>query len=197
MTLGPTFLETICAVDHTYPLLAYHQQRLAQTYRHFFGGTPPQLTDHLPEPAKSKHKVRVHYGADHLDVTSTPYTNRQIQQIKTITATPSLTYTYKYAHREDLESLFAQRGNADEILIIKNQLLTDSFYANIALWDGSHWYTPAHCLLNGVRRQALLEAGRIISCPLSVSDLTSFQKISFISGMLELDEVSAPVSAIS
>ena len=42
---------------------------------------------------------------------------------------------------------------------MKQGLLTDTSIANIALSDGTHWYTPAHPLLKGTKRAALLEEG--------------------------------------
>jgi hypothetical protein len=35
-----------------------------------------------------------------------------------------------------------QRGNADEIIIVRNGLLSDTSYSNIALFDGTMWVTP-------------------------------------------------------
>lgn len=52
----------------------------------------------------------------------------------------TIDYTYKSAGREPLNCLFALRGACDDILIVKQGLLTNTSIANIALSDGTHWY---------------------------------------------------------
>jgi 4-amino-4-deoxychorismate lyase len=68
----------------------------------------------------------------------------------------TINYTYKSTHREELNALYAQRGMADDILIVKDGYLTDTSIANIALYDGHTWFTPAHPLLQGTKRAELL-----------------------------------------
>ena len=72
-----------------------------------------------------------------------PYTVRHVHSLALIQA-DHIDYTYKSAGREPLNRLFALRGACDDILIVKQGLLTDTSIANIALSDGTHWYTPAH-----------------------------------------------------
>ena len=63
-------------------------------------------------------------------------------------------------HRQKkLNSLFQIRQDKDDILIVKNGLLTDTSIANIALYDGNDWYTPLHPLLKGTKRAELLDKG--------------------------------------
>ena len=45
----------------------------------------------------------------------------------------TIDYTYKSAHREELNALYAQKGMADDILIVRNGYLTDTSISNIAL----------------------------------------------------------------
>ena len=58
-----------------------------------------------------------------------------------------------------MNSLFQIRQDKDDILIVKNGLLTDTSIANIALYDGNDWYTPLHPLLKGTKRAELLDKG--------------------------------------
>ena len=55
--------------------------------------------------------------------------------------------------------MFLIRQDKDDILIVKNGLLTDTSIANIALYDGNDWYTPLHPLLKGTKRAELLDKG--------------------------------------
>ena len=79
---------------------------------------------------------------------------------------------------------------------MKNNLVTDSYYANLAFYDGSNWLTPKSYLLPGVKRQYLLEMGLISEIEISLVDIQSFQKISLINAMLNLGEIEIPVSSI-
>ena len=37
-----------------------------------------------------------------------------------------------------------QQGDCDEILIIRDNHLTDTSYTNVALYDGQQWFTPLY-----------------------------------------------------
>ncbi len=75
-------------------------------------------------------------------------------------------------------------ANADDVLIVKNGLLTDTSYANIAFFDGVQWLTPATPLLAGTRRQQLLEQGVITEATLHPSDLKQFKFAKLMNAML-------------
>lgn len=92
-----------------------------------------------------------------LKTSATPYAVRHVHSLALMQA-DTIDYTYKSAGREPLNCLFALRGACDDILIVKQGLLTDTSIANIALSDGTHWYTPAHPLLKGDQTGSL--AGR-------------------------------------
>ena len=54
-----------------------------------------------------------------------------------------------------------KKGDCDDILIIRNGLITDMSYANVAFFDGTQWLTPRIPLLAGTCRERLLETGPI------------------------------------
>ena len=85
---------------------------------------------------------------------------------------------------------------SEEIVIVQQNHLTDTSYTNIALFDGELWITPSTPLLNGTRRKQLLNAGKIIEREVLVTDLNSFQSISLINAMIDLEELVLPVSSI-
>jgi 4-amino-4-deoxychorismate lyase len=86
--------------------------------------------------------------------------------------------------------------SCDDILILQNGYLTDASYANLAFFDGKIWYTPRTPLLAGVRRQFLLDSGRIQTADIRKDDLPSFTSVSLINAMIDLDLVTVPVSRI-
>ncbi|MDE5635207.1 MAG: aminotransferase class IV [Muribaculaceae bacterium] len=64
-----------------------------------------------------------------------------------------------------------QRGDCDEILIIKDTLITDTSYSNIIFTGTDGIYTPRSPLLAGVMRQHLIDSGTLIEHDLTVSDI--------------------------
>ena len=178
------FIETI-RIDHGRVCnLSRHNRRLNDTRAHFWPeSTPLQLSDYLSSPGCGAGitgagivKARVVYG------------EKGIEDL--------IDYTYKSAGREPLNCLFALRGACDDILIVKQGLLTDTSIANIALSDGTHWYTPAHPLLKGTKRAALLEEGILQEKDIRPEDLPSFSTVRLFNAMIDWGELELPVRNI-
>ncbi|MBK8052928.1 MAG: hypothetical protein IPK35_06555 [Saprospiraceae bacterium] len=49
--------------------------------------------------------------------------------------------------------MFAKRDGNDEIIIVKDDKVTDAFYFNIVCCKDESFYTPAEPLLFGTKRQ--------------------------------------------
>ena len=193
------FIETIRIDGGVVRNLAYHERRLNDTRAHFWPeSTPLQLRDHLSSPGCEAGivKARVVYGEKGIeDVSYSPYTMRHVHSLALIQA-DHIDYTYKSAGREPLNRLFALRGACDDILIVKQGLLTDTSIANIALSDGTHWYTPAHPLLKGTKRAALLEEGILQEKDIRPEDLPSFSTVRLFNAMIDWGELELPVRNI-
>lgn len=184
-------LETICFIDGDAALLPYHQVRFDAARRHFWGVLPPLLLEEVlvvpPDFRQGKVKCRLTYSASDCIVEWEHYTPRRIGSLQLVSG-DHLDYAFKYADRSALHKLWQQRGPADDILIVKNGLITDTSYSNVALFDGKRYFTPAQPLLAGVRRAALLDAGLLAPADIRPADLTDFQHIALINGMLDLGE---------
>ena len=124
-----------------------------------------------------------------------PYAVRHVHSLALMQA-DTIDYTYKSAGREPLNCLFALRGACDDILIVKQGLLTGTSIANIALSDGTHWYTPAHPLLKGTKRAALLEEGILQEKDIRPEDLPSFSTVRLFNAMIDWGELELPVRNI-
>ncbi len=102
------------------------------------------------------------------------YRIRSIQSLK-IVHHDAIDYQHKYEDRTALANPFGQRCEADDILIIKDGRITDSYYCNIAFRDSDRrWLTPSEPLLNGTKRQRLLEKGLIYKQNIRVDDIAQF-----------------------
>ncbi|MGB3588105.1 MAG: aminotransferase class IV, partial [Tunicatimonas sp.] len=103
---------------------------------------------------------------------------------------------HKFADRKLINHLFAQRQGCDDILMVKNGLITDTSYSNVALYDGQQWFTPHQPLLPGTARARLLQDGRLQKAKISPSDLAQFKRCSLINAMLPLGECLVKVDSI-
>jgi len=128
--------------------------------------------------------IYTHSGVQSASVT--PYQPRSIRRLRLVHA-DKLEYAFKYEDRSGIDQLMATRGQADDILIVKNGYLSDSSYANILLWDGSRWWTPDTPLLQGTMRQRLLSAGQVRARPIPVETIWSYERIKLVNAMLDLE----------
>ena len=183
------FIETLRIADGEIEHLPYHQARLERTRSHFWPASAPlsleaSLADR-PRTA-SLFKARVVYGEHGVaEVSYAPYAVRHIGSLQLV-ADDSIDYTYKSTDRSGLTALAARKGDADEIIIVRNGLLTDTSYSNIAFYDGKDWYTPRTPLLKGTMRQWLLDHGSIKAADIRPDDLPRYEKVALINAMMPL-----------
>lgn len=192
------FIETIRLDNGEIRNLSYHERRLNNTRMHFWHqSTPLQLSGYItPSRETGRIKARIVYGKTGIEeVSYSLYHMREIQSLAIIRS-DEIDYTYKNTNRESLNRLFAQRGKCDDILIVKQGLLTDTSIANIALYDGSNWYTPKHPLLKGTKRAQLLAQGIVQEKELVPEDLSSFSIIRLFNAMIDWGEQELPVKAL-
>ncbi|MCU0447248.1 MAG: aminotransferase class IV family protein [Microscillaceae bacterium] len=185
------FIETIRIWQRQAQNLDLHSARLHHTRAQVWQKTDfwdlAQIIQIPDEIDEKLYKCRLTYGKTVEKIEFEPYHPRPIQSLKLIHAN-DLEYTYKYADRRQLNELFAQRGEADDVLLVKNGLISDTSYCNVALGQGKQWFTPASPLLNGIRRQSLLQQKMIIEKVIKPSDLPNFEKIRLFNAMIGFAE---------
>lgn len=195
----PAFIETICLNDGVPQHLDLHQARLKRTLHHL--GTMPMpehnLQLYIPsEVPQGRCKWRVVYSAFGVSSSEVSrYIPRPVQQLKLIEE-PTLDYTYKSTDRHALELCFAQRGAADDVLITRHGLLTDTTIANVALFDGKCWYTPRQPLLAGVRRELLLVTGQLVKADIHYTELSNYTHIALFNALLPFGELLLPITNV-
>jgi len=189
-------LETIKIENRQLQNIHWHNQRLNQTRRRLFGEVeqwdlkeliqiPNDLTDGV-------FKCRVTYGLTIEKIEFEKYTPKLIQTLK-IVHNESIDYSFKYANRNVLRELYAQKVNCDDILIIKNGWITDTSYCNIAFFNGQDWLTPETPLLEGTHRAYLLSQNIIVAKKISVSDLASFQYFKVFNALMNWYEQKSQI----
>ncbi len=181
------FCEAIKIKDGIIYNLEYHQARIDRTLSEFYE-TNIQLSDiRIPQYAMSGlYKCRVVYGNDIESVGFSPYTLRQIKNVR-IVIDNSIDYRYKYIDRERLNTLLGDSG-CDEIIIVKNGLVTDASFSNLVFESGGRFYTPVSCLLQGTKRQALIDSGVVAERNITLSDIHTFNQVFFINAMIDIED---------
>ncbi|MFA7091259.1 MAG: aminotransferase class IV [Arcobacteraceae bacterium] len=176
------FFETVKCEDGAAYNLEYHCQRIARTIM-----ININLQEYILPINDDFLKCKViydKYGV--LDVLYEPYVKRLIKSFKII-HDDTIEYKHKYLNREAIEVLYEKKGNADEIIIVKNGWITDTSIANIAIFDGSNWLTPSVPLLRGTTRERLLHDKELIQANISVEMLKNAKKIALLNAMIGMN----------
>lgn len=191
------FIETIRIENGKAVNLAFHNYRFNRTRRDLFEcNLPVNLANYIqPEQYMERTECRIEYQEEVEKVEYLPYTIRPVNSLKIMTS-DGLDYTYKSSDRQKLDELFRQKGEADDILIVRDGLLTDTSIANIALWNGSQWETPEVPLLEGTMRASLLGKGIIVPAVIRLHDLSRYSSIRLFNAMIGFGEVEIPISEV-
>lgn len=182
-------LESIQIRDG-HPLNArYHQARMASSSQELFGKRVKLdlSIDFIPSEFKiGIFKCRIVYNSMVESISFEEYIPKKINSLKLVYDN-NISYVHKFADRSRLNELIKRKGTSEDILIVKNDKITDTSYSNVVFRKQKEYYTPSTFLLNGTKRQQLLENGQIREMDLSVKDLAQMDSIILINSMLDLN----------
>jgi len=174
-------IETINIKDGEIFNLSYHQNRLNNSRVKLYKREDIlDLKPIISPPKIGLYRCRVVYNIDILKIEYIPYTPKKIESIKIVHS--NIDYRYKYENREELSSLIPK--GIDEIIIVKDNLITDTTISNIALFDGDNWISPKSPLLNGTYRQKLIDEKKLKLEDINIDKLQKFKKIAIINAMV-------------
>ena len=192
-------IETIRLEKGQFGNLSYHQARMDLAFRELFQDRSPidlkEFLSTCPVPSIGLHKIRMVYDSEIQSVQISVYNARKIQRLK-IVESNSILYPHKFEDRMVLESLFALRGDCDDIIIAKNGAITDASLANVAFKRDGKWFTPKTCLLRGTMRQQLLDKKIIFEEEITIDDLQRYEKVRLINAMVQFEGPEIDVSQI-
>ncbi len=197
-------LETIRCRNGVLENLKYHEERLNKSREILFNSTDRlsimSFLSHYEIPKQGLYKCRIIYEQQFFNVEFDQYQRKEISSIG-IVYSDSIEYHHKFADRSKLQSLLEYSGK-DEIIIVKNELITDTSYSNIVFvlgtadsCDANSLITPRAPLLQGTQRQKLLDEKKIILGDVGVKDLVNFRGMILINSMLAIGE--SPILPIS
>lgn len=130
----PLLLETIKIEGGRFHNLKYHTERMnaASSGLNMSKGSfdlKAFLTG-FSIPKTGIWKYRIFYSNKIQNIHLSKYKFRQINSLKLI-EDDTIEYGFKYANREKLNRLFSEKNDCDDIIIVKNGFITDSYYGNI------------------------------------------------------------------
>ncbi len=169
--------------------LEAHQMRMNQARQKLYDPVsdlelkPIELS---PEFQVGVVKCRLPYGKSLGEPTFAHYRKKSIRSIQMVNC-EYFDYQLKYQDRTKIEQLYAHRGACDEILICIDDLITDTSYTNVALFDGRDWWTPANPLLPGTQRERLLKRGLVGEKLISSKELSRYKSMVLINAMQEFE----------
>lgn len=184
-----TFSEAIKLKDGKLHNLSYHQARIDKTQAEF-GGERIILSDvfsAIPEHARNRlFKCRVVYSNLIEKVEYLPYFFRQIKKVSVVIDN-EIDYSFKYTDRKRLDALL-KKSVCDDIIIIKQGFVTDAFSSNLVFESKEGLFTPDKCLLQGTKRQFLLDTKKIRERRITINDIKLYHRIHFINAMINLED---------
>ncbi len=185
------FVEVVKVKDGVFIDPQPHIERILRTTLHFFSKPLTlQLTDDLVpvDLRKGIVKCRIVYNKEIISIDFEPYKIRNIQHLA-IVEDDTIEYRYKYLNRNAINDLLKYRKDCDDILIVKNSLVTDTSYTNVVFKDPhGKLYTPTSTLLAGTKRQRLLGADIIHEREILVSDISSYVGVYLINAMIDIED---------
>ncbi|EDZ61744.1 aminotransferase, class IV [Sulfurimonas gotlandica GD1] len=187
--MSEIYLETIKAFDGEIFNLLYHQKRYESVLRSLGCSDLKNLKEYLKPPISGLYRCRLTYNTNKIDVAYHEYNKREIKTLKLV-FDDDIYYSKKSTNRDELNRLFEKRENCDDILIVKNSLVSDTSITNIAFYKSGLWFTPKKPLLEGTTRQRLLDEGKIIEKDIRVEDLKNYSKIALMNAMIDFDIIT-------
>lgn len=194
------FIESIKYHKNKFHNLSIHQERINDTFNHFFSNKPFLLNSlikklTIPE-TEEKYKLRIVYSEEVEEITFEKYIPRPITHLF-IKKGGNISYPFKNQNREKINFLCKGLTTEQDIIIVKNKLLTDSSYSNLAFYSETEgWVTPENPLLKGTKRKLLLLNGEIQEKKIRINELENYKKVSLINSMLDLGELVLPIDKI-
>ena len=185
------FIESIKVEDQKAFLMEFHQKRVNDTFAHFGAQGSIDLEKifkSLEHDEDGLYKLRIVYDLNrNFKHQMIPYAIPEIENFQLV-ENNSFDYSFKFEDRKEFEKM-KTKAKTEEIIIVKNNHITDTSYTNILFLKGETWYTPTTYLLNGVMRQHLLEEKKIKEAEITLQNIRKFSHFQLINSMNDFDDM--------
>jgi 4-amino-4-deoxychorismate lyase len=185
------FIESIKVEDQKAFLMEFHQKRVNDTFAHFGAQGSIDLEKifkSLEHDEDGLYKLRIVYDLNrNFKHQMIPYAIPEIENFQLV-ENNSFDYSFKFEDRKEFEKM-KTKAKTEEIIIVKNNHITDTSYTNILFLKGETWYTPTTYLLNGVMRQHLLKEKKIKEAEITLQNIREFSHFQLINSMNDFDDM--------
>lgn len=172
-------LETIKIVDGKCHNIDYHSRRAG------FEIETPIVSDEFSQGVV---KWRIVYeDGQVVQSEMSHYTLPRITSLRIVDGT-GVNYSRKYENRDGINDLWQQREGCDDILILRDGMVSDTSFCNVVFESEYGLFTPSTPLLAGTKRQMLLDKGIIVQRNITVNDIKDFKCVHLINAMIELED---------
>ena len=185
------FIESIKVEDRKIFLLDHHQKRVDATFAHFGKEGSINLSEifrNLDHDEDGLYKLRISYDLNkNFRTQLIPYAISEINNFQLV-VNNVYDYSFKFEDRKELEKML-QQARSGEIIIVKNNHITDTSFSNILFKKGKDWFTPSTYLLNGVHRQYLLQEKKIKEAEITMQNVSEYSHFQLINAMNDFDDM--------
>lgn len=185
------FIESIKVEDQKIFLLELHQKRVNETFSHFGkeGSIDLQkIFKNLEVDENGLYKLKIIYDLNkNFRTQLIPYAISEIADFQLV-ENNTYDYSFKFEDRKEFEKMKA-KCRAGEIIIVKNNHITDTSYSNLLFLKGKDWFTPTTFLLNGVQRQHLLQNKKIKEAEITPQNLKEYSHFQIINALNDFDDM--------
>ena len=185
------FIESIKVEDRKIFLLDDHQKRVDATFAHFGKEGSINLSEifrNLDHDEDGLYKLRISYDLNkNFRTQLIPYAISEINNFQLV-VNNVYDYSFKFEDRKELEKML-QQARSGEIIIVKNNHITDTSFSNILFKKGKDWFTPSTYLLNGVQRQHLLQEKKIKEAEITMQNVSEYSHFQLINAMNDFDDM--------
>jgi len=185
------FIESIKVEDQKIFLTELHQKRMNDTFSNFGKECKIDIKSlflNLEHDEDGLYKFRIEYDLDNNFKTQIlPYAISEHDDFELIVDN-DIDYSFKSADRTQFQKLKNESG-ADEVIIVKENQITDTTYSNLLFLKDKTWFTPKTYLLNGVMRQSLLTSKKIKETEITLDNIKEYSHFQLINALNDFDEM--------
>ncbi|WP_312769482.1 aminotransferase class IV [Epilithonimonas sp.] len=185
------FIESIKVEDQKIFLKELHQKRMNDTFSYFGKECKIDIYSqflNLEHDEDGLYKFRIEYDLENNFKTQIiPYAILELGDFELV-IDDEICYSFKSADRNQLQRL-KDKSHADEVIIVKNNQITDTSYSNLLFLKDKTWFTPKSYLLNGVMRQNLLQRREIKETEITLDNIKEFTHFQLINALNDFDDM--------
>ena len=195
--MEPLLFETILIRKGSLQNTKYHELRMKRSRKALFN-----LNEHIDLrqsichiPSNGEYRCKVCYSDKIYNIEIKPY--RYIEKKSFLLIDADFDYQYKYLDRSPIEYYKQSFPDFDDLIFIKNELVTDTTIANIAIYTDNQWLTPKNPLLRGTMREKLLAEDILKECNITYNDIFCAEKFAVMNALSGFRIIDSPQFTLS